>query len=112
MKKLNLDDMLKGWFVGPFSPVALFTNACEVAVKKYPAGYKEAAHYHKVATEVTLILSGSVFMCESHWSDGDIIVLEPRETTSFEVFTDTTCVVVKIPGVVDDKYPAHYIKSD
>jgi len=112
MKKSNLDDMLRGWFVGPFSPVALSTNACEVAVKKYVAGDKEAPHFHKISTEVTVILSGRIYMCERHWSDGDIIVLEPGEITSFEAFTNATCVVVKIPGVADDKYPAFPMSRD
>jgi len=112
MKKLKLDEMHKGWFVGPFSPTALFNNACEVAVKKYPAGYKESAHYHKIAKEVTLILSGRVYMCNNHWSDGDIIVLEPGEITSFEACTEAMCVVVKIPGVVDDKYDATVREAD
>lgn len=106
MKMSKLDDMHRGWFVGPFSPAALFTSACEVAVKKYEAGDKEAAHYHEIAKEVTLVLSGRVFMRDSYWSDGDIIILEPGEITSFEALTDAVCVVVKIPGVVDDKYDA------
>lgn len=98
--------MIKGWFVGGFDPTAFQTHACEVAVKNYNAGDREAAHFHKVATEVTLVLSGKVRMGDREWSAGDIIVLEPGEVTDFEALTDATNVVIKVPGDANDKYMA------
>jgi len=106
MKTAKLTDMVKGWFVGPFSPTAMRTDSCEVAVKVYRAGDKEAAHFHKIATEVTLVLSGRVRMRGREWESGDIIVLAPGEATDFDALTDSVNVVVKIPGVTNDKYPA------
>ena len=106
MKHAHLDDMVKGWFVGGFSPTAHHTEACEVAVKTYRAGEREAAHYHRVATEITLVLSGSVRMAGREWKAGDIVVLEPGETTDFEALTDAVNVVVKTPGALNDKYEA------
>ena len=58
MEKVDYKDMIKGWFVGGFNPTALQTEACEVAVKYYKEGDYESAHYHKISTEVTMILSG------------------------------------------------------
>lgn len=104
MKHVKLNDMVKGWFVGAFNPTAYTTNACEVAVKSYKAGEKEAMHYHKVATEITLILSGRVRMAGQEWSEGDIVVLEPGEATDFEAITNAVNVVVKTPGALDDKF--------
>jgi quercetin dioxygenase-like cupin family protein len=106
MKHARLEDMVKGWFVGGFQPTALATQACEVAVKRYRAGDREAAHFHKVATEVTLVLSGRVRMAGREWGEGDIVVLAPGEVTDFEALTDAVNVVVKTPGALDDKYPA------
>lgn len=106
MKHVKLDTMLKGWFVGQFSPAAFKTDSCEVAVKRYKKGDSEVAHFHKIATEITLVLSGSVKMFNKQWTEGDIIVIEPNEATSFEALTDVITVVVKIPGVMDDKYCA------
>lgn len=100
----KLQDMFKGWFVGDFSPTVLRTEACEVAVKSYKAGEKEQLHHHKVATEVTLVLTGRVRMCGKEWSAGDIVVLEPGEATDFEALTDAVNVVVKTPGAKNDKY--------
>lgn len=104
MKHALLNEMTKGWFVGNFSPTAYKTNACEVAVKYYKAGDKEHKHFHKIATEITLILSGIVKMAEREWNAGSIIILEPGEITDFEALTDAINVVVKVPGALDDKY--------
>ena len=106
MNHARLGDMVKGWFVGGFEPTALKTDACEVAVKNYSAGEKEDAHYHKIATEVTLILSGRVRMLDQEWCAGDIVVLSPGEVTDFEALSDSTNVVIKVPGALDDKYLA------
>jgi quercetin dioxygenase-like cupin family protein len=100
----RLEDMFKGWFVGDFDPTLARTQACEVAVKKYRAGDAEELHHHKVATEVTLVLSGRVRMCGREWGEGDIIVLEPGEATDFVALTDAVNVVVKTPGAKNDKY--------
>ena len=51
--------MVKGWFVGNFEPSLYKTNEVEVAVKRYTVGDKEDAHFHKIATEFTLILNGT-----------------------------------------------------
>ncbi len=100
----KLQDMFKGWFVGDFDPTLLRTDACEVAVKSYRAGDAEELHHHKIATEVTLILSGRVRMCGQEWGEGDIIVLAPGEATDFVALTDAVNVVVKTPGAKNDKY--------
>ncbi len=100
----NLKDMTRGWFIGDFEPSAFNTDACEVGCKTYAAGEKESRHYHKLATEVTLILRGRVKMNGVEKSTGDIIVINPFEATDFEVIEDTTTVVVKVPGAAQDKY--------
>jgi hypothetical protein len=104
MRHAHLAEMIKGWFVGGFTPAAFVTDACEVAVKRYLAGDSECSHFHKVSTEITLILSGRVRMAGREWRDGDIIVLEPGEVSDFEALTDAVNVVVKVPGALNDKY--------
>lgn len=104
MNSSRLEDMVNGWFVGAFEPTAHNSHACEVAVKNYSAGDTESAHFHKVATEITLVLSGTVRMCGREFSAGDIVVLQPGEITTFQALTDATNVVVKVPGALNDKY--------
>lgn len=105
MKIAKLDDMIKGWFIGNFEPSLCKTNDVEVAVKKYNKGDFEDKHYHKIATEYTLIISGRVRMNNKEYKEGDIIIMQPYETTDFECLEDNTInVVVKLPGANNDKY--------
>jgi hypothetical protein len=106
MTQSHLEQMFKGWFVGDFDPCALRTAAVEVGVKRYRAGEREARHLHKIATELTLILDGEVEMNGARHGAGEIIRLEPGEATDFLAVTDATTVVVKLPSVIGDKYPA------
>lgn len=104
MKAAKLDDMKGGWFIGNFEPSLNKTNDVEVAIKTYKAGDTEQAHYHKIATEYTMVVSGIIKMFNQEWRTGDIIVAEPGESTAFEAITDAINAVVKIPGVNNDKY--------
>ena len=104
MKVDNLNNMIKGWFVGAFDPTLIHTNDVEVAVKEYKKGEAERKHYHKIATEITVIVSGRVRMNGVEYTKGDIIVIEPYESTDFEALEDTVNTVVKFPGATNDKY--------
>ena len=104
MKTAKLKDMTKGWFVGDFEPTLYKTKDCEVAVKTYKAGDHEKKHYHKVATEITVIVSGIVEMNGIRYEEGDIIIEEPGDVTDFTAITDAVNTVVKLPCAAGDKY--------
>ena len=109
MKTARLEDMVKGWFVGNFEPSLLKTNDVEVAVKSYNKGDYEEKHYHKIATEITVVTSGRVKMNGVEYNKGDIIIIEPMEEADFEALDDNTLnVVVKYPGANNDKYLGVY----
>jgi quercetin dioxygenase-like cupin family protein len=100
----RLDRMVRGWFIGDFEPTTLKTQACEVGIKHYKRGDYEERHHHRIATEITVITEGEVEMCGKRFSKGDIIVIEPGDSTDFRALTDAANVVVKIPGAKNDKY--------
>lgn len=104
MRTADLSDMVKGWFVGNFEPTLYKTDACEVAVKSYKKGDREEKHYHRIATELTVIVSGRVRMFGQVFEKGTVIVAEPGDVTDFEALEDTVNAVVKIPGASNDKY--------
>ena len=104
MKVYRLKDMIGGWFVGNFLPTSLKTADCEVAFKKYKRGDSEERHFHKIATEITLIAKGKVKMNDIIYGEGDIVVMEAGESTDFHALEDTTNVVVKVPSLIGDKY--------
>ena len=104
MQIAKLKNMTKGWFVGDFEPTLLKTQQVEVAVKHYNKGDREGRHYHKIATEITVIVYGRVRMNDIEYCEGDIVVIEPMESTDFEALEDAVTTVVKYPGAIDDKY--------
>ena len=104
MKTARLENMVKGWFVGNFDPTLIRTNDVEIAVKEYKKGDYEACHYHKLSTEITVITVGRVRMNGVEYAKGDIIIIEPNQSTDFEVLEDTITTVVKYPGANNDKY--------
>jgi quercetin dioxygenase-like cupin family protein len=106
VKVATLADMKGGWFAGDFEPTLLKTPAFEAACKYYAAGAREARHVHRVATEITLIASGSVMMNGRIVKAGELVVLEPNEPADFAALEDTITMVVKVPSVAGDKYPA------
>ena len=108
MKQYSLNEMVKGWFVGGFTPAVATTHEVEVAVKQYKKGDTEELHHHRVATEITVVISGRVRMNGTEYVAGDIIVIEPYEATDFEAVEDSINTVVKLPGILNDKYMGEY----
>jgi len=104
MRVEKLEKMVKGWFIGNFTPTSFKTEVVEVAIKEYKAGDHEKSHCHKIATEITTIISGKVMMNENQYDEGDIIIIEPLESTDFTAITNAITTVVKIPGALNDKY--------
>ena len=104
MKVEKLNTMTGGWFIGDFMPTLLPTQDVEVAVKKYNAGQYENKHFHKIAKEFTVIITGVVEILGQKYNEGDIIVVDPFESIDFKALTDVTTLVVKIPGAKNDKY--------
>ncbi len=109
MRTASLRHMHKGWFVGDFTPTVFATPDCEMAIKRYCAGESEAAHVHRIATEITVIISGRVRMNGQEFGPDDIIILDPGTPADFCALEDTITAVAKVPCVAGDKYdlPSH-----
>jgi quercetin dioxygenase-like cupin family protein len=101
----RLEEMTGGWFVGGFTPTLAPLEAAEVAVQHFRAGQVEPEHHHKVATEITVLVSGRAVMCGRQIVAGDILVLPPGTASAFEAIEDCVTAVVKVPSVPGDKYP-------
>jgi hypothetical protein len=99
-----MQDMVKGWFIGDFTPSIIKTDAVEVAVKRYKKGESEGRHHHRIAKEITVIVSGKVEMNGKVYVEDDAILIEQHDSTDFKALEDTVTCVVKYPGAQDDKY--------
>lgn len=104
MDKFYLNDFFKGWVIGDFQPTLFKTSDFEIAVKNYKKGDFEDSHFHKIATEWTIVTKGKVIMNGVEYIEGEIITIRPFEKTDFLAIEDTTTVVVKIPSAKGDKY--------
>lgn len=104
MQVVKLNGMTRGWFIGNFDPSLYKTEEFEVGVLKHLKGEKWPAHYHKLATEYNVLLSGSMFVCGQELVAGDVFVIEPNEVADPIFHEDCTIVCVKIPGKPKDKY--------
>jgi mannose-6-phosphate isomerase-like protein (cupin superfamily) len=100
----ELSKMVRGWFVGDFEPTAVRSAEFEAAVQYYKAGDREPWHVHRIATEVTVIVSGRVLMNGVEFAAGSVVVIQPGHGTDFIALEDTVTSVVKIPSVKGDKY--------
>lgn len=105
MRKFKLSECGdRGWFIGNFEKAAHKTDQFEVAYKFSPKGETGESHYHKIATEITLVATGSVHMNGLVFNSGDIFILEPNEVSVYECLEDTFFVTIKTPGAKNDKY--------
>lgn len=101
---MKIDEFKLGWVVGNFEPSLIRTDQLEVAIKYYQKGQVERLHHHKIATEWTIVIEGRVKMREREYFKGDIIEIQPGESTSFRAFEDSVTVVIKTPSIIGDKY--------
>lgn len=104
MEKSHLNDFVRGWIVGGFTPSLFDTTDVEVAIQEFKKGDIESSHCHKIATEITVIIRGKALMKGLTLNQGDIVKIAPGEYTDFEALEDTTTAVIKLPGALNDKY--------
>lgn len=89
--------------MGGFSPSAFKTDQFEVAYKRHKAGEDWPEHYQKVATEINLLVSGTMKAGGQLLFPGDIFTVMPGETIKPEFITDVAVVCVKVPSLPGDK---------
>lgn len=103
IRTVQLSEMLGGWFIGNFFPNIFKTQSFEIAIKSYKKGSFEKWHVHDYGTEITAIIGGRAKMASRVLKDGDIILLEPGQGTSFSALTNLKTIVIKVPSVQNDK---------
>lgn len=104
MKISRLENYKKGWVIGDFEPSLIRTKEVEVCVRKYEAGDREARHVHKIADEITIIVSGKFVMNGKELAEDDVVFLEKGEPVDFECLDAGYNTVIKVPSIIGDKY--------
>jgi quercetin dioxygenase-like cupin family protein len=103
MKLERVENFTGGWFIGDFSPSLLATSDFEVCIKHFKAGDFEPNHFQERATEFTIVVSGLCRMGSIVLSPGDILVLDPGETSDFLAIEDSVVIGIKTPSIPEDK---------
>lgn len=104
MKKYNLSDFWRGWFIGNFEPSLLKTEQFEVGYLHHPKGEVWPDHYHKLGTEYNLLVKGRMKLNGVEISEGELFVIEPYEVATPDFLEDCYIVCIKSPGLPKDKY--------
>lgn len=100
----KLEDYINGWIVGDFTPTMFKNPHVEVGIHHIPAGANTVKHFHKVAQEINVVVSGKVEINGHAFGPNDIFAIEQHEISSSIIYEDTVLVVIKYPSTPGDKY--------
>lgn len=104
MEVFNFNDFKGGWFVGNFEPSAYKTGDFEVCYKHHSKGEEWDTHYHKIGTEINLLVNGEMTIQGKSLKSGDVFILRPYEVADPVFLTDCTVLIIKTPSIPGDKY--------
>ena len=104
MEIRRIEDFTRGWFIGNFDPSLLKTDKFEVGLLSHKAGEVWPKHYHKVATEYNVLVSGRMIIQEKELKSGDVFVFSPGDIADPIFLEDCSVLVVKVPSIIGDKY--------
>ena len=89
MDVLRIEDMKGGWFIGNFEPTWK-TEHLKLLVHDYKKGEQKEPHYHKLGTEINLLLEGKFILrnydgkgTDQELNKGDVFIIHPYEIASF-----------------------------
>lgn len=103
MERSQLSSFRNGWFVGDFEPNISKTKDFEVCVKNFKKGEIELAHFQRIATEITVVLQGTIRMGEHILEVDEILTIHKGEICDFEALSDCKVLGIKFPSLPDDK---------
>lgn len=93
-----------GWFMGNFIPTAYKTDVAEVGYKLHYKGEVWQTHYHLLSDEINYLLEGEMMINDVHLTAPCVFVIYKGEISKPTFLTDVRLIVVKVPGVLNDKY--------
>ena len=104
MKVEHIKNFHNGWFIGNFEPSLYKTKDFEIAVHVHDVGGEGQRHYHKIATEYNILVSGKINIDDKILISGDIFIYEPYDVTNVKFLEETTLIVIKVPSIPSDKF--------
>ena len=100
----NINEYVRGWFIGDFEPTVLRTKDFEVGVLTHSKGEQWPVHYHKDSVEYNVLIKGCMIVRGKKINSGDVFIFEKGEIADPDFLEDCTVVCVKVPSIPTDKY--------
>jgi quercetin dioxygenase-like cupin family protein len=100
----HLNNYVRGWLIGDFTPAVVRTPQFEVCITEHARGETSTPHYHKRTTEYNVVASGEVEVNDQVCRKGDIFTYHANEVAQVRFLQATTLVVIRIPSDPTDKY--------
>lgn len=104
MKITRFEDYKGGWFIGNFEPTAYKTGEFEVCYKKHQKGEFWDKHFHKIGTEINLLVEGKMIIQGQELNTGDVFIIYPNEIADPIFLEDCMVLIIKTPSLPGDKY--------
>jgi len=105
MKVKKIKDFKWWWIIWDFTPSLIENNKLfEVWIKEYKKWDKDKKHYHKIATEYTIINCWKFLMNWKELNKWNIVIIEPNQEAEFKCLEDWNITVIKTPSIPNDKY--------
>lgn len=103
-KNWNSKDFIRGWFIGHFKESIIQTDHLEVGRLKHEKGHIHQNHYHSEATEINVLLKGSMSINNRKIIQGDVFTLHKNQIVCPIFDEDCELLCVKVPSIKNDKY--------
>jgi mannose-6-phosphate isomerase-like protein (cupin superfamily) len=103
-QRFQLDDFVRGWFVGNFEPSIVKTDKYEIGLLTHNKGEKWDFHYHKLADEINFLVEGRMRINERLIEKGSLFVIQKNQLTCPDFLENCKILCIKVPSVPTDKY--------
>jgi quercetin dioxygenase-like cupin family protein len=104
MQISKISDYHRGWIIGDFAPSLVRSKEFEVGLLTHLKGEHWPSHFHAIATEYNVLISGKMTVNERKIERGDVFIIEPGEIVTPIFHEDCEVLCVKIPSMPKDKY--------
>jgi quercetin dioxygenase-like cupin family protein len=104
MEIYRIEEFFRGWFIGNFKPAVYETDQFEIGLLSHKKDEVWPTHFHKIATEYNLLISGSMTLNGTQINVGDLFIIKPGEIADPKFLEDCKILVVKTPSIPGDKY--------
>jgi len=101
---IDIRNYTRGWLIGDFEPNIKRVSEYEIGLLTHKKNEQWGFHYHRVAIEINVLVSGKMIINNQPIYAGDIFVFEPN-VIACPIFSEECKIIcIKIPSRPSDKY--------